>query len=95
MPFLAEKKKSLDYSTRLDVVEISRVPDILPSLFLLGLTTSQHPGKGVRLCVEQNYSNYIAGQVQSFISLPKRLERFRNLQFPYLIGKMVTFVDRK
>jgi len=26
-------KKNLDYSSRLDVVEIARVPDMLPSLF--------------------------------------------------------------
>jgi len=31
-PCLAEKKK-LDDSSRLDVVEIARVPDVLPSLF--------------------------------------------------------------
>ena len=31
-PCLAEKKK-LDDSSRLDVVEIARVPDMLPSLF--------------------------------------------------------------
>jgi len=30
---LAEKKKKLDDSSRLDVVEIARVPDMLPSLF--------------------------------------------------------------
>ena len=28
------KKKKLDDSSRLDVVEIARVPDMLPSLFL-------------------------------------------------------------
>jgi len=32
-PCLAEKKKKLDDSSRLDVVEIARVPDILPSFF--------------------------------------------------------------
>ena len=39
-------KKILDYSSRLDVVEIARVPDMLPSLFplLVGLRTYQHPG---------------------------------------------------
>ena len=39
------KKKKLD-SSRLDVVEIARVPDMLPSLFpfLVGLRTYQHPG---------------------------------------------------
>jgi len=31
-PYLAGKKK-LDESSRLDVVEIARVPDILPNLF--------------------------------------------------------------
>ena len=31
-PFLAEKK-TLDDSSRLDVVEIARVPDMLPTLF--------------------------------------------------------------
>jgi len=32
---------------RLDVVEIACVPDMLPGfLFLLGLRTYQHPGKG-------------------------------------------------
>jgi len=44
-PCLAVKKK-LDDSWRLDVVEIARVPDVLPSLFpfLVGLRTYQHPG---------------------------------------------------
>jgi len=32
-PCLAEKKKKLDDSSRLDVVEIARVPDILSRLF--------------------------------------------------------------
>ena len=32
-PCLAGKKKKLDDSSRLDVVEIARVPDMLPSLF--------------------------------------------------------------
>ena len=32
-PCLAERKKKLDDSSRLDVVEIARVPDMLPSLF--------------------------------------------------------------
>jgi len=31
-PYLTEKKK-LDDSSRLDVVEIARVPDMIPSLF--------------------------------------------------------------
>jgi len=30
---LAKKKEKLDDSSRLDVVEIARVPDMLPSLF--------------------------------------------------------------
>jgi hypothetical protein len=30
---LQEKKKKLDNSSHLDVVEIARVPDVLPSLF--------------------------------------------------------------
>jgi hypothetical protein len=30
---LAERKKKLDERSRLDVVEIARVPDMLPSLF--------------------------------------------------------------
>jgi len=30
---LQEKKKKLDDSSRLDVVEIARVPDMIPSLF--------------------------------------------------------------
>ena len=44
-PCLAGKKK-LDDSARLDVVEIARVPDMLPSLFpsTVGLRTYQHPG---------------------------------------------------
>ena len=44
-PCLAGKKK-LDDSARLDVVEIARVPDMLPSLFpfLVGLLTYQDPG---------------------------------------------------
>jgi len=38
--------KKLDDSSRLDVVEIARVHDLLPSLFLslCGLRTYQHPG---------------------------------------------------
>ena len=32
-PCLAEKKKKLDDSSRLDVAEIASVPDMLPSLF--------------------------------------------------------------
>jgi hypothetical protein len=31
---LALQEKKLDDSSRLDVVEITRVPDVLPSLFL-------------------------------------------------------------
>jgi len=44
-PCLAEKKK-LDDSSRLDVVEIAIVPDMLPSLFpsWSGLRTYQHHG---------------------------------------------------
>ena len=43
-PCLAEKKKP--DSSRLDVVDIARVPDMLQSLFsfLVGLRTYQHPG---------------------------------------------------
>jgi len=49
-PRLAGKKK-LDDSSRLDVVEIARGPDMLPRFFsfLVGLRTYQHPGGGV-LC---------------------------------------------
>ena len=44
-PCLAGKKK-LDDVSSLDVVEIARVPDTLPSFFsfLVGLRTYQHPG---------------------------------------------------
>jgi len=44
-PCLAGKKK-LDDSSRLDVVEIARVPNMLPSFisFLVGLRIYQHPG---------------------------------------------------
>jgi len=47
-PCLAGKKK-LDDSSRLDVVEIARVPDMLPSLFsfLVGLRTYQHLGYSI------------------------------------------------
>ena len=40
------RNKELDDSSRLDVVEIARVPDILPRLFpsWSGLRTYQHPG---------------------------------------------------
>ena len=43
-PCLAGEKKKLDNSSRLDVVEIARVRDMLPSLFsfLVGLRTYQH-----------------------------------------------------
>jgi len=39
-------KEKLDDSSRLDVVEIARVPDMLPSLFpsWSGLRNFQHPG---------------------------------------------------
>jgi len=40
---LAWQKKKLDDSSRLDVVEIARVPDMLVS-FLVGPRTYQHPG---------------------------------------------------
>jgi hypothetical protein len=33
-PCLAGKRKDLDDTSRLDVVEIARAPDMLPSLFL-------------------------------------------------------------
>ena len=41
-----EKKKKSDDSQRLDVVEIARVPDMLPGLFpsRVVLRTYQHPG---------------------------------------------------
>ena len=43
-PCLAGNKK-LDDSSRLDVVEVTRVPDMLPSFsFLVGLRTYQHSG---------------------------------------------------
>jgi len=39
------KKKKLDDISRLSVVEITRVPDMLPNFsFLVGLRTYQHPG---------------------------------------------------
>jgi len=41
-PCLAGKKK-LDDGSRLDVVEIARVANMLPS-FLVGLRTYKHPG---------------------------------------------------
>ena len=43
---LALQEKKLDDSSRLDVVEIARVPDMLPRFisFLLGLRTYQHSG---------------------------------------------------
>ena len=58
-----KKKKKLDDSSRLDVVEIARVPDMLPSFsFLVGLRTYQHPGiavtvtlKNVSLILMHNY----------------------------------------
>jgi len=39
-------KRKLDDSSRLDVVEIARVPDMFPSLFpfLVGLSSYQQPG---------------------------------------------------
>jgi len=44
-PCLAKKKK-IDDISRLDVVEIARVHDMLPGLFSfpVGLRTYQHPG---------------------------------------------------
>jgi hypothetical protein len=41
-------KKKLDDSSRLDVVEITSVPDMLPSMFpsWSGLRNYQQPGKG-------------------------------------------------
>ena len=43
---LALQENKLDDSSRLDVVEIARISDMLPSLFLsvVGLRTYQHPG---------------------------------------------------
>ena len=41
---LTLQKKKLDDSSRLDVVEIALVPDMLPSLFLPGRAKDQHPG---------------------------------------------------
>jgi len=44
---LALQEKKLDDSSRLDVAEIARVPDMIPSFFspfLVGLKTYQHPG---------------------------------------------------
>jgi len=46
-PCLAGKKKNLDDSSRLDVVEIGRVPYMLSSLFLVGLRTYQPPPPGI------------------------------------------------
>jgi len=45
-PCLAGKKKKPDDSSRLDVVEIARVPCHASKLvsFLVGLRTYQHPG---------------------------------------------------
>ena len=44
---LALQEKKIDDSSRLDVVEIAHVPDMLSELvsFLVGLRTYQHPGK--------------------------------------------------
>jgi len=49
-PYLAGKKK-LDDSSRLDVVEIARVPDMLPSLFRSwsGYRLISTPGKMLAL----------------------------------------------
>jgi len=43
---LALQEKKIDDSSRLDVVEIARFPDMLSCLFpfLVGLTTYQHLG---------------------------------------------------
>ena len=45
-PYLAVGGGELDDSSRLDVVEIARVPDMVPRLFsfLVGLRTYRHPG---------------------------------------------------
>jgi len=49
-PCLAEKKKLHD-SSRLDVVEIARVPDMFPSFFLPGRAKDyQHPVLGPYWC---------------------------------------------
>jgi hypothetical protein len=47
MRLALQEKKTLVDSSRLHVVEIARVPDMLPSLFpsWLGLRTYQHLGK--------------------------------------------------
>ena len=51
-PCLEGKKKKLDESSRLDVVEIARVPQMLPSLFpswsgygLISIPVQKLPGK--------------------------------------------------
>jgi len=50
-----QEKIKLDDSSRLDVVEIARVPDMLPSFFpfLVGLRTYQHPGTEMVIIVAE------------------------------------------
>jgi len=52
-----QEKKKLDDNSRLGVVEIARVPDMLPSLFpfLVGLRIYQHPGRRIAVCEVTRY----------------------------------------
>jgi len=67
-PCLAGKKK-IDHSSRLDVVEIARVPDMLPSLFpsLVEVRTYQHLGY---------YLSFLLFVVQVYGLLPSLLGSF-------------------
>jgi len=67
-PCLAGKKKNLDESTRLDVVEIVHVPDMLPSLFpsWSGLRTYQQPGM---------YGKFISDAIRVLYSRPSQPPR--------------------
>ena len=51
-----QENKNLDDSSRLDVVEIARVPHMLPELvsFLVGLRTYQHPGTKIKDATQRN-----------------------------------------
>ena len=55
---LAERKKKLDESSRLDVVEIARVPDMLPGLFP-GRAKDLSAHRYMELCLMVGFSNYL------------------------------------
>ena len=77
----------LDDSSRLDVVEVARVPDILPRLFpfLVGLRTYQHPGKwSDLLSIVRNVLNTSGDVCHVLLALRKIWQKFDRCILHYL-----------